>query len=62
MYTSKVSGQRVPYTFSVTGDGEFYFSVIRDINLFYVHMNSNFDFFVSVKSCFQFPVMREKAK
>ena len=50
-------GKRVPYTFSVTRDLEFYFSVIRDS-----WYKSNFDFFVNVKSYFEFPVMREKAK
>ena len=36
--------------------------VILGINPFYVRVNLNFDFFVNVKSCFEFPVMREKAK
>ena len=36
--------------------------VIQGINLIYVRVDSNFDFFVNVKSCFDFPVMREKAK
>ena len=36
--------------------------MILGINPFYVHVNSNFDFFVNVKSCFKFPVMRKKAK
>ena len=36
--------------------------MILGTNPFYNHVNSNFDFFVNVKSCFKFPVMREKAK
>ena len=32
------------------------------INPLYVRVNLIFDFFVNVKSCFEFPVMREKAK
>ena len=32
------------------------------MNLFYVCVNSNFDFFVNVKSCFEFLMMHEKAK
>ena len=36
--------------------------MILGINLIYVHVNSNFDFFMNVKSCFEFPVMHEKAK
>ena len=36
--------------------------VILGINLFYVRVNSIFHFFVNVKSCFKFPMMREKAK
>ena len=36
--------------------------MILGINPFYVHVNSNFDFFVNVKSCFKSPVMRKKAK
>ena len=36
--------------------------MIHGINLIYVRVDSNFDFFVNVKSCFDFPVMREKAK
>ena len=35
--------------------------MILSIDLIYVRVNSNFDFFVNVKSCFEFPVMREKA-
>ena len=38
------------------------FFVICGINPFYVRMNLNFDFFVNMKSCFEFSVMREKAK
>ena len=53
---------RVPYTFSMTRDWGFYFFVILGINLFYIRVNSNFDFVVNMKSCFKFPVMREKAK
>ena len=56
---------RVPYTFSMTRDWEFYFSVIHDswyINLFYVHVNLNFDFFMNVKSSCEFPVVHEKAR
>ena len=49
--------KRVPYTFSVTCDW-----VIHGINLFYIRMNLNFDFFMNMKSCFKFPVMRVKAK
>ena len=33
--------------------------MILGINLIYIRVNSNFDFFVSMKSCFEFPVMRE---
>ena len=36
--------------------------MIVGVKQFYVRVNSNFDFFVNVKSCFEFPVMREKAK
>ena len=36
--------------------------MILGINLLYVHMNLNFDFFMNMKSCFEFPVVREKAK
>ena len=56
---------RVPYTFSMTRDWEFYFSVIHDswyINLFYVHVNLNFDFFMNMKSSCEFPVVHEKAR
>ena len=53
---------RVPYTFSMIHDQQFYFSVIHGINLIYVHVNLSFDFFMNVKSCFEFSVMHEKAK
>ena len=49
--------KRVPYTFSVMCDW-----VIRGVNLFYICVNLNFDFFMNMKSCFKFPVMRVKAK
>ena len=37
-------------------------AMILGINLFYVHVNLSFDFFMNVKSCFEVPVMCEKAK
>ena len=40
----------------------FLWFVILGINPFYVHANSIFDFFLNVTSCFEFPVMLEKAK
>ena len=36
--------------------------MIHGINLFYVRVNSNFHFFMNVKSCFKFPVMHEKGQ
>ena len=36
--------------------------MILGINLFYVCVNSNFDFFVNVKSCFEFPIICEKGQ
>ena len=51
-------------TFSVTRDWEFYFSVIRDSWYKSILCLCEFKFwlFVNVKPCFEFPVMREKAK
>ena len=58
------ASMRVPYTFPWRVIENFIFPwfVILGKNLFYIHVNSNFDFFMNVKSCFEFPVMREKAK